>query len=234
MSTVVLMLRAYHIYGESGNHTLQERGIGGYIFWTQFTLLSVSEYVGEEAGQVRAAEAEECEALAGLARAEPAAFARIIREHQAMVYSVAFHMLGDASLAEDVAQEVFLQLYQRRTSIQSSDHLRFWLRKVACHRALDCVRRRGAQALLPLDEVPEPRVAAVASDPWLQNRLWRLVASLPAKMRMALILRYQEDLAYDEIADLMDIPVNSVKSSMDRALKMLREKLARAAEGVGR
>ena len=85
------------------------------------------------------------EALARAKQGDQAAFAELVREHQAMVYSLARYFLRDAAIAEDVAQEVFLHLYQNLTSIESPAHLKFWLRKVAGHRCIDYTRRQKAR-----------------------------------------------------------------------------------------
>ncbi|MEJ2008896.1 MAG: sigma-70 family RNA polymerase sigma factor [Acidobacteriota bacterium] len=172
------------------------------------------------------------ESLARCTRGDRAAFAEIVRAHQSMVYSLALHFLRNPSTAEDVAQDVFLKLYRDLPSIKSGAHLRFWLRKVTCHRSIDHVRRRGPDGMLSLDDVPEPAAAERARDPLLEEKLWRLVATLPEKSRMVLILRYQEDLQLREIAEVMGIPINTVKSSIERALEVLRGKLARSMGGV--
>lgn len=135
-------------------------------------------------------------------------------------------------MAEDLAQDVFLELYRNLGSIESAAHLRFWLRKVACHRSLDRVRRRKPDGMISLEDVPEPAVAAHERDPLLEEKLWKLVATLPDKPRMAIILRYQEDMELREVAEAMEVPINTVKSSIDRALELLRTKLARSLGGV--
>jgi RNA polymerase sigma-70 factor, ECF subfamily len=172
------------------------------------------------------------ELLARCINGDRSAFGEIVREHQSMVYSVALHFLRDPSIAEDLAQEVFLELYRNLASIKSGAHLKFWLRKVTCHRSIDRVRRRQPDGPLSLEDVPEPAVAAREDDPLLEEKLWRLVGTLPEKPRMALILRYQEDLELHEIAEVMEMPINTVKSSIGRALDLLREKLARSMGGV--
>jgi RNA polymerase sigma-70 factor, ECF subfamily len=154
----------------------------------------------------------------------PSAFTDMVREHQAMVFSLAYHFLHDRSLAEEVAQEVFLDLYQNLSSIQSPAHLRFWLRRVTCHRSIDQARRQRPH--LSLDEVPDPVENRPPADPMLAE-------NLPHKARMVVILRFQEELGYAEIAEVLDIPVNSVKSRLQRALAILREKLTRATGDAG-
>ncbi|TAM82176.1 MAG: sigma-70 family RNA polymerase sigma factor [Acidobacteria bacterium] len=172
------------------------------------------------------------DALARCTNGDHAAFAEIVREHQSMVYSLALHFLKNPSMADDLAQDVFLELYRNLGSLKSGAHLRFWLRKVTCHRSIDRVRRRKPDGMLSLDDVPEPATTAHTRDPLLEERLWKLVATLPDKSRMAVILRYQEEMELREIAEVMEIPVNTVKSSIDRALELLRNKLTRSMGGV--
>lgn len=144
-----------------------------------------------------------------------------------MVYSIALHSLRDPALAEELAQEVFLDLHHHLTGLQSAAHVEFWLRKVASRRCIDYVRKLRRQANVALDDAPEPTSAPAACDPFLSATLHRMIASLPEKARMVVLLRYQEDLAPAEIAETLEIPLNSVKSCLHRALAMLREKLER-------
>ena len=160
-------------------------------------------------------------------------FAALVREHQSMVFSVAYHFLHDRQGAEEVAQEVFLALHRSLDDLQSPAHAAFWLRKVAAQRAIDEGRRRKRRPQVALDEVGEPaaRGAASAGDPLLAEMLRRLIASLPETPRMVVILRYQEDLDPMEIAAALQMPVGTVKSHLQRSLALLREKLER--RGVG-
>ncbi len=155
-------------------------------------------------------------------------FACLVREHQAMVFSIGYHFLHDVSLAEELAQEVFLQLHRSLKSLKSPAHVKHWLRRVAGHRSIDFSRHRGSMPSVALDDVPEPAAAVVDGDPMLAGKLRKLVASLPPKARMVVILRYQEDLELEEIAAALDMPLGTVKSQLQRALATLREKAARS------
>lgn len=170
------------------------------------------------------------EALALAARGDASAFASIVREHQAMVFSVAYHFLHDRPLAEDTAQEVFLHLYQNIGSIRSPAHLKYWLRKVASHRCID--HARGRKPEVGLDEISDCAGASSERDPLLGQKLQRLVASLPEQARLVIILRYQEELEYHEIAETLEMPINTVKSNLQRALAVLRGKLTRCLGDV--
>lgn len=168
--------------------------------------------------------------LARAKNGDQTAFAELVREHQAMVYSIARYFLRDVSTAEDIAQEVFIHLYQHLASIESPDHLKFWLRKVAGHRCIDYARRQKAQAAklsVSLDEAPEPVSIFEMPDSMMRSTIRRFVATLPEKPRLVVTLRYQEDLDPTEIADILEMPLNTVKSHLRRSLAILREKVAR-------
>jgi RNA polymerase sigma-70 factor, ECF subfamily len=160
-------------------------------------------------------------------RGDRPAFAELVRKHQAMVFSIALNSLRNSALAEELAQEVFLELYSHLRELQSAAHVEFWLRKVAVRRCIDYVRRRKRQPSIALEEAPEPATLPVHRDPFLSDTLRKLTASLPERARMVVILRYQEDLAPIQIAETLEMPLNSVKSCLHRALAMLREKLER-------
>jgi len=167
------------------------------------------------------------ETLAKSVGGDQLAFAQIVDEHKAMVFSMAYHFLRDRSLAEELAQEVFLHLHQNLSAIKSPAHLTFWLRKVTGHRCIDQARRRKIRPQISLDDVPEPVAREQDADPLLSETLRRVVDTLPEKPRMVVILRYQEDLDPLEIAEALDMPVNTVKSHLRRSLAILREKLTR-------
>jgi RNA polymerase sigma-70 factor, ECF subfamily len=158
-------------------------------------------------------------------------FSELMRAHQSMVFSVAFHFLHDRESAEEVAQEVFLSLHRNLGGIQSPAHAVFWLRKVTVQRAFDEGRRRKRRPVVALEDIAEPAAASPHRDPMLGETLRRLIATLADAPRMVMILRYQEDLDPMEIAKLLDMPVATVKSHLQRSLALLRGKLERRGLG---
>ena len=154
-------------------------------------------------------------------------FASLVRQHQAMVFSIAWHLLRDRAVAEELAQDVFLSLHQHLAQMESPEHVLFWLRRVTSNRALDEERRRQRRPMVSLENAPEPVAATSTGDPLLGTALKKLVAALPEKARAIVVLRYQEDLDPAEIARVLGIPVGTVKSQLQRALALLREKLSR-------
>jgi RNA polymerase sigma-70 factor (ECF subfamily) len=167
------------------------------------------------------------EALDRPALSDQLAFEQIVRQHQGMVFSLACHYLRDRSLAEELAQEVFLNLHQNLHTIKSPEHLTFWLRKVTSHRCIDQTRRQKVRPQISLEDVAEPVAKSTENDLLLSELLRRVVDALPEKARMVVILRYQEDLDPSEIAQVLDMPLNTVKSHLRRSLSILRDKLSR-------
>jgi RNA polymerase sigma-70 factor (ECF subfamily) len=160
------------------------------------------------------------------------AFAEIVNSQQSMVFSVAYHCLHDRAVADELAQDVFLELYRNIHDIRSADHLVFWLRKVASRRSIDEARRRTRHRLLGFESAPEQFVEYRGADPLFRENVGRLLGQLPENARLAVILRYQEDLEPAEIAEVLGIPVNTVKSQLQRALAFFREKLSRSVKGA--
>ena len=163
-------------------------------------------------------------ALTRAGAGDEAAFADLVREHQAMVFGIALHSLGDRHQAEDLAQEVFLQLYRKIGEIESPSHLVHWLRRVTSNRCIDAVRKRRFR-LVPLEAADEVRSAAAEPDCFAQQRVREALADLPAKQKVVLVLRFQEELELPEIARTLGIPLNTVKSHLRRGVEAVRRRL---------
>lgn len=163
-------------------------------------------------------------ALTRAQRGDHDAFAELVEQHEAMVYSLAYHFFGDRGRAEEIAQDVFLQLYRSLGAIESDSHLLFWLRQVTTRRCIDQTRRSRLKAV-SLDDAGELRAREIHADPLRDRKLRKLIAELPEMQRAVVTLRYQEDLDPSEICRIVDMPVNTVKSHLHRALQALRRKL---------
>jgi RNA polymerase sigma-70 factor, ECF subfamily len=152
------------------------------------------------------------------------AFAELVGRHEAMVYSLIWNFFGDRSRAEEIAQDVFLQLYRNLGAIDSDAHVLFWLRQVTTRRCIDQVRRSRFK-IVSLDDAGDLASTPRAADPFLDRKLKSLVEGLPEVQRAVVTLRYQEDLDPSEICRIVGLPVNTVKSHLHRALQALRRKL---------
>lgn len=164
-------------------------------------------------------------------------FRAMVEAHQSRVFSIAFRILDDCSLAEEVAQDVFLAFYQDLDRIESEEHALAWLRRVAVHRALDAHRRRASRVDYYAEEFLDgmtaiPRDGRADFSSSASSRVEQLVASLPAVQRAVVLLRYQEDMLPGEIASALSMPMGTVKSHLQRALKLLRAKAERQMKEV--
>lgn len=162
--------------------------------------------------------------------ADRVAFGHLMREHQSSVYNLALRMLSDRQSAEDLAQEVFLQLHRNLSRLRSGAHLVFWLRKVTMNRAIDHLRRKPSGQVTSLDEADTHASEVTDPDPLLQRRLATLVGQLPPAPRAVILLRYQEDLDPTAIAQTLGMSINTVKSHLKRSLALLREQLTSAGD----
>lgn len=156
----------------------------------------------------------------------PLSFAETVEIHKSMVFSIAWHFLRDRALGEELAQDVFLELHRHWPAMKSPEHIVFWLRKVTCNRCIDVVRRRKLRRETSLEESPEPAMLERVQDPLLSAYLQRMVASLPERQRLLVVLRYQEGMEPEEIARMLSMNASTVKTQISRALDLLRAKTA--------
>ncbi len=160
------------------------------------------------------------------ALADPEGFARIVDRHKGMVFSLAYNFFQNRTVAEDIAQDAYLELFRNLGKIESDLHLTFWLRQTVTRKCIDWNRRLKHRRYQPLEDAPEPSFEEHSRDPILADELNRKIATLPEKMRIVLVLRFQDDLKLAEIGEILEMPVNTVKTTLRRALQRLRPKVA--------
>ncbi len=162
-------------------------------------------------------------------------FRNVVETHQRMVFSLAMRVTRDSGSAEEVAQDVFLELYRSADKLTDDDHVKYWLRRVTVHRATDAIRKRGRQPESQGEEWDEGYggIGTLAGgeeqfqlQPGMESRLEELLTSLPENLRVPIVLRYQEDMLPEEIAQLLKQPLATVKSHLQRGLKLMRRKAA--------
>lgn len=157
------------------------------------------------------------------------AFSELVRIHTLGVLSVIYRMCGNMRVAEDAAQETFIQAWLRLKSYRPGTSLRSWLYRIAVNSAIDMLRKEkrilpGAIEDLGLaDPRPSPEAQATRSE--REETVQQAVLSLPEASRVVLVLREYEGLSYQEISGTLDIPVGTVMSRLNYARKLLKEKL---------
>lgn len=125
-----------------------------------------AESAGVPAVAGQAAALREDEWLEQARAGDEGAFAEMVRRHQAAVFSIALRVIGNRALAEELAQDVFLQLHRSLGTLESGAHVAHWLRRVVSHRAIDLVRQMARRPQTSLDDLAEPVAsAALAAGP---------------------------------------------------------------------
>src|SRR5258708_21170575 len=94
-------------------------------------------------------------------------FELIVHEHQRLVYSIAYNFFRNVATAEEVAQDVFLQLYENRRQVGTGPHSIAWLRRTTIHRCIDTWRKSSLRPEVQLDELPEIPIDSSETDPLL-------------------------------------------------------------------
>ncbi len=182
---------------------------------------------------------------------QAAVFNELVHRYEHELYRYLARYLGDPTGAEDVFQNTFLQVHLKRGLFENGRPFRPWLYAIATHQAVDALRKAGRQPTVSLDQ----RVSAPRSDSDAGNLIDLLVsegsgplaelqeserqqwvresiARLPDTLRQTLILAYHQDLKFREIAEILKIPVGTVKSRLHAALEKLQQ-MARASRRGG-
>jgi len=181
------------------------------------------------------------ELLARFCRGQADAFGALLKRYERELYGYLRRYLGDSDLAEDVFQNTFVQLYIKSGQYEIGRPVRPWLYTIATPQAIDALRRNGRHQALSLDqnqkemddgevrsllellETRGPGPVDLAEAEERRQRVRASVESLPDFMKQVVILAYYQGLKYREIAEIMEIPVGTVKSRLHAALVKLQE-----------
>lgn len=171
----------------------------------------------------------EAEIVARAQAGDTGAFERLVVEHQAYAYHLAYRVLGNEQEAEDTAQEAFVRAWQSLPKFRSQARFGTWLYRIVtnlCYNRLPRLRRE-------LSAIGEEEIADRADGrqemPYegledAERRAWlhRQIDALPESYRLLLTLRYQSDLSYEEITAVTGLPMGTVKTGLFRAKERLR------------
>lgn len=168
-------------------------------------------------------------------RGDHQAFGQIVDAYKAPVYNLAYRMLRSGPEAEDAAQEIFLRAYTKLASYDRTRKFSTWLLSIASNYCIDMLRRRRATIVdiedvafsLPAD-APGPERSALAQEQ--REAVARAINRLPEGYRLVTVLRYYNDLSYEEIEQATGLSEATVKTRLHRARRQLEELLD--AEGA--
>lgn len=169
------------------------------------------------------------------------AFAELVRRYETPLYNYVKRMTGSASDAQDLFQEAFLRVYRHARRFKEGRPFKPWLYRIATNLSLDLLRKRARHGEIPLDAPADstntghtgladpkstaanPRDAAIGRE--TAERLAAAIASLPAKHRAVFLMARYDGLAYTDISAALGIPVGTVKSRMNKAVRELMDEL---------
>jgi len=158
-----------------------------------------------------------------------AAFAELVRRHQGKVRGLLLRLSGNPTLADDLAQEAFLRAYRGLVGFEGRSRFSTWIYRIAYNVFLNHRARGKELAALPQGfessaAAPDGELSPGRFD--LRQDLAAAIAELPERYRVVVTLYYLEDVSYPEIAEVLDVPLGTVKTHLHRAKKLLREHLS--------
>ncbi len=155
------------------------------------------------------------------------AFAELVRRNRSFVLALVYRLCGDAAQAEDIAQDVFVRVWQALPGFRFQAAFRTWLYRIATNLAIEQLLRVMPAAdidhvTLAAEDTPEQSVLQAEQGRAVRNAILRL----PLQSRVVLILREYEGLSYKEIASTLDIPIGTVMSRLNYARQHLQKDLS--------
>lgn len=168
---------------------------------------------------------------------DDAACARLVTDHQRMVYQLGLNLLGDPQEALDLCQDVFLRVFRMLHQFRGQSSLRTWIYRIALNQASNRLRwwrRRRRSQQVSLDDAPHGDLSEqrhwslpdrVLQQREVAGRVWSALNALPFDQRAVIILREIDGLSYEEIAISLNVAVGTVKSRLARAREELRQAL---------
>lgn len=175
---------------------------------------------------------DEAELIAATLEGDAGAFGALVREHQDRLFHSMVHVLGCREDAADVCQDAFVQAFSKLATFQGNSAFYTWLYRIALNLAASFRRKRrptsghdmDGSGLDAIDHAVGP--ASTAEQEETVHEVRTAVAQLPLDHRTVIVLREFEGSSYEEMAELLEIPVGTVRSRLARARMALRESLS--------
>jgi RNA polymerase sigma-70 factor (ECF subfamily) len=165
------------------------------------------------------------------------AFTELMRRHQQRVYWTARRIVGNHADADDVAQETFVKAFLALGDFRGDSSFFTWLYRIAVNLSLNTVRKRQVMNYLRESEIIS-RFLPASDDPArdvelseTESKLQKAVATLPEKQRAVFVMRYFDEMSYEEIARVLKTSVGGLKANYFHALNKVREFMSDEAEG---
>ncbi|WP_253905463.1 RNA polymerase sigma factor [Bacillus sp. THAF10] len=161
------------------------------------------------------------------------AYAFIINRYKNRLFAVVLRMVKNPEDAKDLVQECFIKVYQQLDKFDQKGSFSSWLYRVSVNHCMDTFRKKKLDAVEFIDEKESssltPEVVYLQKEKY--KHLEQLLAILPKEDRLILLLKYTNDLSYEEIGEMLDIPVQTVANKIHRAKKKMRDSMQRKEGG---
>jgi RNA polymerase sigma-70 factor (ECF subfamily) len=180
------------------------------------------------------AEQDDMQLVAASKKGDQDAFARLVQRYQRSVFNLAYRMLQHYEEASETTQDTFLAAWQGLPSFRGDARFPTWLYRIAYNCSLKSLEQRkrntALQAALQAEQILERADSGELADAQLEARdrqafIQEHLAKLPAKYRIVLILRHLQDKTYEEMAEILTMPVGTIKTHLFRARNLLKERL---------
>jgi RNA polymerase sigma-70 factor, ECF subfamily len=159
-------------------------------------------------------------------RGDHDAFASLFTAHQDRVYSIALRFSGNPTIALDIAQDTFLKLLSKISDFRGEAKFESWLYRLVVNSCLDHRRAGRKWSALATLRATGDNVLQRLLRSEVEESVQQVVARLAPDLRMVVILRYTEELSYDQIAEILGCPPGTVASRLNRAHKLLERRLS--------
>ncbi|MBD3672389.1 MAG: sigma-70 family RNA polymerase sigma factor [Planctomycetaceae bacterium] len=167
---------------------------------------------------------------------QAAAFGQLVQRHQNRLFNSLYRMLGSREDADDVAQEAFVAAFQKLDTFRGDSQFYSWLFRIAYNTAISMKRKTKLKTVSadklketsghePDDNTPEHRPEHGIEVEETQAAVQQALNELSDEYREAIVLKEMEELSYEEIAELAEVPIGTIRSRLHRARAELREKL---------
>jgi RNA polymerase sigma factor (sigma-70 family) len=176
----------------------------------------------------------EAELIRAAQRGERDALIQLLREIETPLYRTAYYLLGNEQDALDATQDALIRIYSNIGSYREEAQFKTWTQRIITNLCIDRFRKR--KDIVSIDEHDLPlRSAKTVEDEvvlsGLADDIQQAINQLPEHFRTVVVMRYIQDFSYNEISELLDIPLNTVKSHLFRARKLLQGLLREYEEG---
>lgn len=223
------------ILSEDYNRKRHKNGIRSFTLWEYLPVkprLTYCKKTNNRGSKMKTEESEEI-LVRKAKKGDTDAFGELVKRYERYILNLVYRTLGYPEDAEDIAQETFIKAFTNIKKFKGESKFSTWLSKIAINLCMDRLRSRSSKEEMPEEGVWLTIPQSSYYDPEevterleIQERIRRAVSSLPDELRVVFVLREFDDLSYEEISKILNIPIGTVESRLYRARMRLKNLLS--------